>query len=92
MAKIRSSNTKPELLAKDLLNGFQHQPKIYGRPDFINKKEKLLFLLMDAFGTNVQFILRLQNQIRNIGCQKLKEMLKELKKLKKNIRIWGGKS
>jgi DNA mismatch endonuclease (patch repair protein) len=45
MSKIRSSKTKPELILKKKLKGFEYQPKAYGRPDFINyKKKEVLFI------------------------------------------------
>ena len=51
MASIRSSNTKPELKVKKALHGlgFSYQPKIKGKPDFINKKTKVAIFVNGCF-------------------------------------------
>ncbi|MBI4448138.1 very short patch repair endonuclease [Candidatus Woesearchaeota archaeon] len=51
MSSIRSKNTKPELMLKPILRklGFSYQPKIYGSPDFANKKLKIAIFIDGCF-------------------------------------------
>jgi DNA mismatch endonuclease (patch repair protein) len=51
MSQIKSSKTKPELKLKLLFRrlGFLYQPKIYGRPDFANKKLKVVVFIDGCF-------------------------------------------
>lgn len=51
MSKIRSKNTKPELLLKDPLEslGFDYQPKIAGNPDFADTDTKVTIFVDGCF-------------------------------------------
>ena len=49
MSRIRSSNTKPELRYKGKSIGLVYQPKIFGRPDFINYKSKVVVFIDGCF-------------------------------------------
>ena len=51
MSRIRSRDTKPELLLKKALRGMRlrYQPKISGRPDFASKKHKLAIFVDGCF-------------------------------------------
>jgi len=50
MSKIKSSHTKPELILKKYLKEFNHNPKrIFGNPDFINFKEKVVIFIDGCF-------------------------------------------
>ena len=49
MSRIRSRNTKPELLLKKKLKGDIYQPKAFGRPDFINYKRKEVIFIDGCF-------------------------------------------
>lgn len=51
MSKIRRSHTKPELIIKDYLEkiGFEHQKDYYGKPDFINFKNKTVIFIDGCF-------------------------------------------
>jgi len=51
MSSIRSKNTRPELKLKKLLRGkgFFYQPKVYGNPDFINFKKRLVIFVDGCF-------------------------------------------
>ena len=43
MSRIRSKNTKVELILKNRLKGFEYQSKgLFGNPDFINWKNKVI--------------------------------------------------
>lgn len=49
MSRIRSFNTRPELVLKKLLKRYKYQPKIFGRPDFINYKKRIILFLDGCF-------------------------------------------
>mgnify|MGYP001610348126 CR=1 FL=1 len=101
MARIRSSKTKPELKLKKVMNslGFIFQPKIYGKPDFANIKEKTAVFIDGCFWhkcpkhyvkpkTNSLF----WNQKINKNVLRDKKVTYELKKDGwRVIRIWEHK-
>lgn len=48
MSRIRGSKTSPELKIRKIMKllGFSYQPKgIYGKPDYANKKEKIIIFI-----------------------------------------------
>jgi len=51
MSRIKSKNTRPELKLKKLLRGkgFFYQPKVYGNPDFINFKKRIVIFVDGCF-------------------------------------------
>ncbi len=51
MSKIRSKNTKPEIILRELLDGriFRYQPRIYGKPDFGNDTRKIAVFVDGCF-------------------------------------------
>jgi len=51
MSRIRSRNTKPEIQLKPTMKtlGFVYQPKMYGSPDFANKKLKIVVFVDGCF-------------------------------------------
>lgn len=51
MSKIRSTNTGPELILKDVLKGtyIRYQPKMKGKPDFASKKHKVAVFIDGCF-------------------------------------------
>lgn len=49
MSRMRSKRTKPELLSKKKLRGFVYQPKVFGKPDFINYAEKEVIFIDGCF-------------------------------------------
>ena len=52
MSMIRRTNTSPELKLKRILRGlgFVYQPKgIYGKPDFVNLKQKIAIFVDGCF-------------------------------------------
>lgn len=51
MSSIKGKNTKPEGILRELLDGrkFRFQPNIYGRPDFGNKRRKLVVFVDGCF-------------------------------------------
>ena len=51
MSRIRSKDTKPELVIMPLMRklGFAYQPKMYGHPDFADKKTKTAVFIDGCF-------------------------------------------
>ncbi len=51
MSRIRSRDTKPELMIKSLMRklGFAYQPKMYGHPDFASRKLKIVVFIDGCF-------------------------------------------
>jgi len=51
MSKIRSKNTKPELILKELLKGthLRQHPNIEGNPDFGSKSKKIAIFIDGCF-------------------------------------------
>jgi DNA mismatch endonuclease (patch repair protein) len=51
MSRIRSRDTKPELIIKPFMRklGFAYQPKMYGHPDFADKKTKTVVFIDGCF-------------------------------------------
>ena len=49
MSRIRSCDTKPELKLKELLKGYEYQPKLFGRPDFINYRKRVIVFVDGCF-------------------------------------------
>lgn len=49
MSKIRSTKTKPELLAKKMFKDFIYQPEAFGNPDFINYARKEVIFIDGCF-------------------------------------------
>ena len=101
MSMIKSSKTKPELKIKKLLKilGFSYQPKIYGRPDFANRKEKIAVFIDGCFWhkcpkhfvkpkSNIKFW---EEKIRK-NIERDREVNRKLRKRGwKVIRIWEHK-
>ncbi len=51
MSRIRSRDTKPELMIKPLMRklGFAYHPKMYGHPDFADKKTRTVVFIDGCF-------------------------------------------
>lgn len=49
MSKIRASDTSPENIVKLNLDDFEYQPKVFGKPDFINCREKIVLFIDGCF-------------------------------------------
>lgn len=49
MSRIRSKNTKPELTHKAKTNGLVYQPDVFGKPDFIDYKNKAVIFIDGCF-------------------------------------------
>ena len=99
MSKIKAAETKAELKLKKFFKvlGFSYQPKnIYGKPDFIHRKEKIAVFIDGCFWhkcpkhyqdpkTNRKFW---KNKI-NKNTERDKQVVKKLKKDRwRVLRIW----
>ena len=49
MSRIKSSKTKPELNFKKKFREFSYQPKVFGKPDFIDYKKKIVIFIDGCF-------------------------------------------
>ena len=49
MSRIKSKNTKPELILKKMLKSFKYHPKAFGNPDFIHYKKKVVLFVDGCF-------------------------------------------
>lgn len=51
MSRIKSRDTKPELVMREALKGlrFQYQPSIFGKPDFASKKHNIAVFIDGCF-------------------------------------------
>jgi len=49
MSRIKSSKTKPELNFKKKFKEFTYQPKVFGKPDFIDYKKKIAIFIDGCF-------------------------------------------
>jgi len=71
MSSIRSFNTSPELILKKSLRGYEYQPKIFGRPDFINYKERKVIFVDGCFWHQCPVHSKKPKQNRNYWLPKL---------------------
>lgn len=49
MSRIRADRTKPELVMKEKLHEMEFQPKMFGRPDFADLKNKKVVFIDGCF-------------------------------------------
>lgn len=61
MSRVKSSNTKPELVVRKFLfsKGFRYRinyKKLPGKPDIVFKNIMLLYLSMVVFGTDIRIV------------------------------------
>ena len=49
MSRIRNKNTKPELRYKAKNFYLEHQPKVFGNPDFMDWKKKIIVFIDGCF-------------------------------------------
>ena len=93
MSQIRSSKTKPELKIKKLMKslGFQYQPKIYGRPDFTNKKEKIAIFIDGDFWHKCPVHFRLPKTNRKFWKKKINQNVLRDRQVNAKLRKEGWK-
>lgn len=49
MSRIKSRDTRPELILKSRLKGYIYQPQTFGNPDFISYKKKEVIFVDGCF-------------------------------------------
>ncbi len=96
MSRIRSCDTWPEIFLKKLLGGFAYQPKIFGRPDFINYKRKIVVFADGCFWHQCPIHSKKPKQNQEYWIPKLERNIIRAKEVEitykksgwKVIRIW----
>ena len=100
MSRIRSTNTLPELLLKKTLKKkYKYQPKIFGKPDFVNYKNKTIIFVDGCFWHQCPIHFKKPKQNSNYWIPKLNRNLTRAKEVEiayknsgwKVIRIWEHK-
>ena len=94
MSRIRSSKTKTELKFKSLFKalGFTYQPKnVYGKPDFIHKKEKIAVFVDGCFWHGCPKHFRMPKSNRKFWSEKIRKNAERDKIVTKNLRKDGWK-
>ena len=91
MSRIRSSGTKPELKVKSVLRalGFAYQPKMYGNPDFANKKQKIAIFIDGCFWHGCKKHFKLPEQNRKYWLLKIKGNMNRDKEISRNLKKAG---
>lgn len=93
MSQIKASKTKPELKLKKTLQvlGFAYQPKMYGRPDFSNKKEKIIIFIDGCFWHRCpKHFIKPKSNIQ-FWTNKIKQNVQRDKKVTQKLRSEGWK-
>lgn len=96
MSRIRSCNTGPEIFLRKLLKGFAYQPKVFGRPDFINYKRKIVVFVDGCFWHQCPIHSKKPKQNQEYWTPKLERNIIRAKEVEiaykksgwKLIRIW----
>ena len=98
MSRIRSKNTKPELILKNFLKRkkFEYQNKIYGKPDFINFREKVVIFVDGCFWHKCEKCFKEPSTNKKFWLNKINNNIRRDKEVKRNysnsgfkvIRIW----
>lgn len=90
---IRSKNTKPELKLKKILKimGFSYQLDMYGKPDFVNKKEKIAVFIDGCFWHKCPIHYREPRSNREFWIRKIEENVKRDRRVNKRLKKDGYK-
>jgi len=93
MSRIRASKTKPELKLRKIMKimGFSYQPKIYGRPDFANKGEKIAVFIDGCFWHKCPIHYKSPKQNKTFWKRKIDLNVKRDIKTNKNLKKAGWK-
>jgi len=94
MSRIKSSETKIELKLKPFMKsiGFSYQPKnVYGRPDFINRKEKIALFVDGCFWHKCSKHYKEPKSNREYWREKINKNSERDKKITKKLRKDGWK-
>lgn len=94
MSKIRSKNTKPERILRELLDGrvFRYQPKgIIGRPDFASKRRKLAVFVDGCFWHGCPKCYIEPKSNRNFWLKKIERNIRNDRATNRKLRLEGWK-
>lgn len=94
MSRIRSNNTKPELILKSILDGriFRYQPKyITGKPDFASKKRKIAIFVDGCFWHGCKKCKNIPKNNKIFWSNKIKRNKKRDKEINKKLKDEGYK-
>lgn len=91
MSRIRSNNTKPETLLRYRLRrlGFSYQPKLYGRPDFVNIRTKTVIFVDGCFWHKCPKCYKEPAVRKKFWTEKIIQNKKRDNKVNKNLRKEG---
>ncbi len=89
MSKIRSKDTKPEIIAKLILKEFEYQPKEFGRPDFINYKKKIVLFIDGCFWHCCPIHSKIPEQNKGYWIPKLERNLTRAKEVEMAYKMAG---
>jgi len=91
MSKIRSKNTKTELLLKKCLKGtyLRFHPQIYGNPDFGNKKRKIAIFVDGCFWHKCKKCFIAPKSNKKYWTPKLENNIRRDKKVNKRLKKTG---
>jgi len=92
MSRIRSKNTSIDIKMKDILsdNGhhFEMYPKMYGNPDFANKKERIVVFCDGDFWHGYRYYEK-KRLSRKFWRDKIELNMKRDKKIRRKLRYEG---
>jgi DNA mismatch endonuclease, patch repair protein len=93
MSMIKATGTKPELKIKRIMKilGFQFQPKIYGKPDFANKKEKIAVFVDGCFWHKCPKCYKSPNTNKKFWSEKTEKNMQRDKKITNYLKKEGWK-
>jgi len=94
MSRIRASETKPEIKIRNMMKslGFKYQSKnIYGKPDFIHKKEKIAVFVDGCFWHKCPKHFKIPKSNRKFWSDKINKNTERDKMVTKNLRKNGWK-
>ena len=92
MSRIKGTNTKPELLFREMIDGrvFRYQPKgIQGNPDFANKKRKIALFIDGCFWHKCPRCYREPKSNRKFWIEKIERNVARDRKNTYNLRKNG---
>jgi len=93
MSRIRSKNTKPELIMKESLKGLylRYQPKMLGNPDFASKKHKLVVFVDGCYWHACPMCYNEPKSNKGYWVQKIKKNVDRDRKYTKKLKKAGWK-
>lgn len=91
MSQIRNRNTKPELKLRGFFEnrGFIYQPRLYGKPDFINYQKKIVIFVDGCFWHKCPRCFKLPKTNKKFWKDKINENVKRDKEITLNYKNSG---